>query len=394
MGTYYVDAPVDAAELDEDIEIAVNCLRLMYEQGVPFFTLRALQDIVRQLDHHGANPPAHTYEHDSMSDSDQDEECCPVISIPAINGTVVQTRLKTGLVKPGETDDTEYVLYVHPHLCYRSFQHLCDDILTSYLSLQWAYCPTQLNYRMMERRIHTESFLDDLGREAPESVQNAFEDGIKKWEASPQCIQLRALFDTMSLPTVSNIVAFACCTMAVKVVQEHTVSQHALVLTLRDILQTRQQQDDDMERQHTEQPPEIRCFAQDPLYDDADEKILRRAGIAVVQDPRGFLEVNNQSVVLSFSPNAPVRQIIADLARPAILIWNRVSGEADDGERWSVTAPLDRRLLRSETEGSPRISTDPESPRLWTMMGNHYDKVAELGPGGLFGDAVVYVRRE
>jgi len=116
MGTYYVDVPIDDAELDEDIEAAVSSLRLMYEQGVPFFTLRALQDIVRQLDHHGANPPAHTSEHDSMSDSDQDQECWPVISIPTINGTVVQARLKTGLVQPGETDDTEYVLYVHVHV--------------------------------------------------------------------------------------------------------------------------------------------------------------------------------------------------------------------------------------------------------------------------------------
>ena len=28
------------------------------------------------------------------------------------------------------------------------------------------------------------------------------------------------------------------------------------------------------------------------------------------------------------------------------------------------------------------------------MIQDHYDKVAELGPGGLFGDAVVYVRRD
>jgi hypothetical protein len=370
MGTYYLDVAIDYSLEDEDMKKAVGNLRLLYEAGVPFFTLRALQDIVRQLDHHAANPPAHAPEHDmdSMSDSDADEdqECCPVISIPTIIDTTVQTRLKTGRVKRGETDDTEYVLYVRscssshpskhrgsanhssrmrPHLYYRSFQQLCDDI-HNYLSLKWAYCSTQLTYHKIERRVHTGSFLDDLGREAPETVQKAFEDGIKRWEANPQCIQLRAVLDTVSLPTVSNIVAFACCTMAVKDIQECTVPQHALVLTLRDIFQTRQQQQDYMERQqHAEQPPEIRCFAQDPLYDDADEEILRRAGITVVEDPRGFLEVNDQSVVLSFSPNAPVRQIIADLGRPAILVWNRVSGEADDGVRRSVTAPLGRQTI-------------------------------------------------
>ncbi|KAK4097428.1 hypothetical protein N658DRAFT_561767 [Parathielavia hyrcaniae] len=165
-------------------------------------------------------------------------------------------------------------------------------------------------------------------------------DGIKQWEASPQCTQLRALFDTVTLPT-SN---------PTKRLKSAPSPSMPLVLTLRDIIQTRQQQDD-VERQHTEQRPEIRCFAQNPLYDDADGEILGRAGITVVQDPRALLEVNKQSVVLSFSPNVPVRQIITDLARPDILIWDEVSGKAGNAER----------------------CTDPESPRLWTMIENHYN---------------------
>ncbi len=216
-----------------------------------------------------------------------------------------------------------------PSLHYRSFQHLCNDVLTSYVFPQWAYCPIQLSYPMQRRRIHTGKLLDSFKREPPRAVQNAFEEGVKQWEGSPSCHRLRGLIDAVVPPrvTLSNIVAFACCSMSVKSRQERSVSQHALVLTMLDVLQSRRQRDEGHQL-------EIRCFAQDPCYNDADEEILEGVGVTVVQDPRGFLEVDDQSVVISFSPDVPIRQIIADIARPAILIWNRVTGEAKNAEKW------------------------------------------------------------
>ena len=214
-----------------------------------------------------------------------------------------------------------------PGFDYRPFQHLCNDVLTSFVSSQVAYCPIRLNYPIQRRRIRTGKLLDSFKREAPWAVQNAFEDGVKQWEASPSCHQLRDLIHVV-VPlklTLSNIVAFGCCSMTVKNEQERIVSQHALVLTMLDVLQSRRQRD---EGHHLE----IRCFAQDPCYNDTDEEILGRAGVTVVQDPRGFLEVDDQSVVISFSPDVPVRQIIADITRPAILMWDKVTGEAMDAE--------------------------------------------------------------
>ncbi len=67
-------------------------------------------------------------------------------------------------------------------------------------------------------------------------------------------------------------------------------------------------------------------------YVDTDKEVLGRVGVTVVDDPRGFLEVDDNSVVICVAPNVPVKQIIADIARPAVLIWNRVTGSADDAE--------------------------------------------------------------
>lgn len=95
---------------------------------------------------------------------------------------------------------------------------------------------------------------------------------------------------------------------------ERSACQHALVLILRAFFAGRQQTAGE----------DILCFAQDPLYEDIDERILTDAGISVLENPRAFLEVDDASVVFALSLETPVRQIIADIARPAVLIWNRV----------------------------------------------------------------------
>lgn len=58
-----------------------------------------------------------------------------------------------------------------------------------------------------------------------------------------------------------------------------------------------------------------------------DREMLADVGFEVIDDPRGWLEVDEQSVVLSISPNVPVKEIIADIARPAVVIWDRVESE-------------------------------------------------------------------
>jgi hypothetical protein len=89
----------------------VDHLRLMYNQGGPFFSKSTFRDIVCQLDHYRANPrpPAHEIHED---DSDLDYQDWPAISIARIDGTLAKARLKTGLVKRGDKKNTQFILYV------------------------------------------------------------------------------------------------------------------------------------------------------------------------------------------------------------------------------------------------------------------------------------------
>jgi hypothetical protein len=176
------------------------------------------------------------------------------------------------------------------------------------------------------RDIETKEFLVPSDCDSLEGLRAAFDAGIKAWEETEDCKCLRSLFDAAApLPKVSKIVAFACSTMAgYKKSQPRTIHQHALILTLRDIFSSRRSQEE----------PEIKCFAQDPVYTKTDEQVLKEAGITVLRDPRGFLEVDDESIVISVSPNIPVREIITDIARPAVLIWNHVKTEAEADAFW------------------------------------------------------------
>jgi hypothetical protein len=60
----------------------------------------------------------------------------------------------------------------------------------------------------------------------------------------------------------------------------------------------------------------ITVFAQDPGYTVNDKEILYLfpVPIQILTDPEGFLTVNENSLVMSCYPSAPVKQIVADLA--------------------------------------------------------------------------------
>ncbi|KAK1764742.1 hypothetical protein QBC33DRAFT_561423 [Phialemonium atrogriseum] len=100
---------------------------------------------------------------------------------------------------------------------------------------------------------------------------------------------------------------------------------------------------------------DILCFAQDPLYEDADKTVLAETGISVLENPLAFLEVDDTSLVFSLSPETPVRQIVADIALPAIMIWNRVE-----------------KVRRKPDWVGHTECEDNISPRVTEMINRHY----------------------
>ncbi|KAK3935943.1 hypothetical protein QBC46DRAFT_297140 [Diplogelasinospora grovesii] len=147
-----------------------------------------------------------------------------------------------------------------------------------------------------------------------------------------------------------------------------SMGQHALILTIRDFL---------AKRGHV-----VQCYAQDPIYTDIDRQALDEHGITVLDDPKGFLEIDEETVVISQYPDIPVRQITADITRPALMIWNTVK------EKPSFPPTRD-------DDNHIRMIADNTSPRLDKMVQDYVQLDFPQSPVKRdFGeDTTIYIRK-
>lgn len=188
-----------------------------------------------------------------------------------------------------------------------------------------ASCPLRICYFARSRDPRTKQLLPVLRSNPLEEVRKAFELSLRTWQTSEDCRRVEATFRTIRLSgSVSRIVALGNGTISIDNSQRSAL-QHALILTIRDGLQSLQ----------AGSGVRIQCFVQDPMYTEIDKTILQEVGITVLEDPRALLGVSDESVVLSFGPDIPVRQIVTDIARPAVFICDKVRGEQELRDDWS-----------------------------------------------------------
>lgn len=60
-----------------------------------------------------------------------------------------------------------------------------------------------------------------------------------------------------------------------------------------------------------------------PAYTTSCREILGAHGITILDRLYGFLEVDSNLVVMSVFPNVPVKAIVTELVRPALIIWDK-----------------------------------------------------------------------
>ncbi|KAK4457275.1 hypothetical protein QBC42DRAFT_256483 [Cladorrhinum samala] len=199
------------------------------------------------------------------------------------------------------------------------------------------------------------------------------------FQRGEQVAKLRSVLDPLwqsnQLPTVKKVVAFACAGVAWKDDLSAVPSrQHALALFVRDYFAERQ-------------GSEVQCFAQEPTYNDVDREILEDAavGFKVLEDPWGFVEVDDETAVLAFAPNVAVRQIVADLARPALMFWNTGwDPEAHDAQGLDPSSSI---------VPSNSCSTDPMAPRLGNMLKGYWEHPLTEDEDHTFHESAMYIRK-
>ncbi|CAG8381107.1 unnamed protein product [Penicillium salamii] len=186
-------------------------------------------------------------------------------------------------------------------------------------------------------------------------VAQDFQSKILAWEESETCKNFKSTLSSFaSGHNINKIVGLACGSLALPN-NDSAASQTALLVTVRNWLKER------------DPSKNVSCYIQDPMNTPVDKEVLADVGFEMIDDPRGWLEVDEQSVILSVAPNVPVKEIIADIARPAIVIWYRVKDEKKN-------------------------VTDPDSARVRAMMEGYV--LHELGPDEeKWSNVVIYIRK-
>lgn len=195
-----------------------------------------------------------------------------------------------------------------PFIHYSSIQQL--TFTDAFAVPRLAYCSLRIYHHMRERNKFSKELLDPIPSQFSESFMNIFKMNRRLWEESEQCKRLITSFQSISF-NIRQIIAFAFGSIQTDTTNPPCSSfQHALILTLRRIISQRQG--------HA-----IFCYAQDPAYSEIDKSILTESGVVILDDPDGFLKVDETTLVLSFAAQAPVKQIVLELARPSMIIWDR-----------------------------------------------------------------------
>ncbi|OAR02496.1 hypothetical protein LLEC1_07729 [Akanthomyces lecanii] len=157
-----------------------------------------------------------------------------------------------------------------------------------------------------------------------------FEETRLAWLKSRSCALLKSrLEQTAVIKTVSKIICFGLgdiCRKPPEWLGRHAsarddddleasfvrgaMTQHAIALTFAQVCR------------EVAGCCDVALLAQDPDYTDEARAILTRCGFSIVGEfgAGGFAEIDDASLVFSVFVEAPLKQITADMARPAIII--------------------------------------------------------------------------
>ncbi|KAI0146146.1 hypothetical protein GGR57DRAFT_293511 [Xylariaceae sp. FL1272] len=203
---------------------------------------------------------------------------------------------------------------------YKSIRYLT----TFEVDPQTAYLPMNIRavIRLMDK-------MDPRYRDPPVPAAEAFVAYRKikeEWKTSEHYTQLQEILHSVrSTPVITKFIGMALGPLVIgSVISKPPILQHALLRTLHEILTKR-----------NIYLPEARTYVQDPAYTQRDMEVLRLAGFTVLDDPQALLELEESSLLLCISPDLPIKEIVADICRPSIIIWNRNSAIVPDTPRVS-----------------------------------------------------------
>ncbi|KAI0097356.1 hypothetical protein GGR51DRAFT_553120 [Nemania sp. FL0031] len=319
----------------------INEIKAIYNQGTPLFTKEAIRKVGQEL------------------------EICKTITS---GGRYVTLRGINGMdytdfvnLPPEQTVPEGELLYVGGStwiIDYRSIECLTRETDVAFFFAQPAYPPMKICACTRTLSNPFAPYEIDLRVSSTEELLEAFRDIERKWRTSHYYQQLQAALAKVNPPFVLDKifgVALGHLTSGTRL-NHDSVLQHILLSAIHSNF-----------IEHNVLSVSSKRYVQDPAYSQQHRDALFLAEFTVLEDPHAFLALDNSSVLLSINPDIPVKQIVADICCPGVIIW---------------TKKVDDSVLR----------TDPESSRVDKLIEQNYHEL-DFPFHKSFGDLVMYVRK-
>ncbi|KAI0846368.1 hypothetical protein F5Y00DRAFT_144559 [Daldinia vernicosa] len=168
--------------------------------------------------------------------------------------------------------------------------------------------------------------------------------------------------------------------------KEFNMKQHAVALTIGAAFRSTTAAD-------------VEIFAQDPDYSHTSKALLKSLGISVVGEhgAGGFSEISDDSVVFFCYPTFPMSEIIADIARPAMIIGNgrtHVLNNTTHGARTHADTVAFEVFQRRQPY--PSNAETPRTREMWEDYTEHDFKIMNPDKRTLAGleSLKIYIRND
>ncbi|RWA04127.1 hypothetical protein EKO27_g10979 [Xylaria grammica] len=276
-------------ELHDNTRSRINSIcqdiQAMYDAGTPLFTKDSIRKVGEELKRFQNG------EHDNGA----------TITFKGINGVDYELFVEPPIPERGENEHVGGAKWM---ISYKSIRYLttCQDL--EFFKFEKAYLPMWIFSPIMRLGTGLE-FKHPPTR--PEEDFNMYQAIVQQWKTSQHFEQVQDVLASVEIPfAVTKVIGLGLGPLVIKSrVFERCAFQHALVPVLRQKFSISSS-----------------AYVQDPAYTQRDRNILHSAGLTVLEDPQGLLELDEYSILLTISPNLPIEDIVADICRPGIIIWN------------------------------------------------------------------------
>ncbi|KAI0514522.1 hypothetical protein F5B22DRAFT_647562 [Xylaria bambusicola] len=287
--------------------------RALYDTGAKLFTKYTMAWVANEL---------RLCEEDMSSGLER-----RIATLPRIDGSFKE--LDISLVPPTPSHDKERPGDSHCVIDYVGIERLAYDGDNEDLQCTDPYFPMTIE---VTTRTNPDGGANEHDNDHDKNKHVSSVDGLcgvfsgirRVWIRREFCNELRAVLNAVKPPAVLNKifgVALGSLCAGTKL-QHRAIYQHALIPTIQSILLQRRVVSVSCKR-----------YVQDPAYTQRDKDVLSHQGLEVLDDPHAFLALDGSSVLVSICPTISVKQIVADICRPGIIIWARFPYQLMDDDR-------------------------------------------------------------